>query len=200
MNRIASLCLSGAAAEWQAWAASSIDTPLSLILGGPSKELIRNRCAPKRCSGACLQTRVEAKNLLNNGDSIQKHGCLPHLDRRSRFSMTTRWLVHNGVEHDAPCRQVFGRNGGGLEQMSKGEPGLSSELKNFDSRSSGILATGAWTSRGSAAGADFPSCWLNHLLATMRTYWRIELLILGSLDCFEAGELWMCVQGNKLCI
>ena len=77
------------------------------------------------------------KSPINHGDSIQKPGCLPHLGRRSRFSVTTQWPVHNGVEHDTPCRQVFCRNGGGLEQMSKGEPGLSSELKNFDSRSSG---------------------------------------------------------------
>ena len=83
--------------------------------------------------------------------------------------------------------------------MSKGEPGLSSELKNFDWRSSGILATGAWTSRGSATGADFPSCCLNHRLSTVRTCWRIELLTSGSLDWFEAGELWMCVQGRINC-
>ena len=82
-----------------------------------------------------------------------------------------------------------------------GEPELSSELENFDSRSSGILATDVWTSRGSATGADFPSCCLNHRIATMRTCWRSELLALGSLDWFEAGELWMCVQGRiKLCI
>ena len=30
--------------------------------------------------------------------------------------------------------------------MPKGEPELSSELKNFDSRSHGILATDVWTS------------------------------------------------------
>ena len=80
-----------------------------------------------------------------------------------------------------------------------GEPGLSSESKSFYRRSSGILATGAWTSRGSATGADFPSCCLNNRIAIMRTCWRNELLALGSLDWFEAGELWMCVQGRINC-
>ena len=83
--------------------------------------------------------------------------------------------------------------------MPKGEPELSSELKNFDSRSNGVLATDVWTSRGSATGAEFPSCCWNRRIATMRTCWRSELLALGPLDCFEAGELCRCVQGRINC-
>ena len=33
----------------------------------------------------------------------------------------------------------------------------------------------------------------------MRTCWRSELLALGSLDWYEAGELRICVQGRINC-
>ena len=82
--------------------------------------------------------------------------------------------------------------------MSKEAPVPNFESMNFDSLSSGILATVGLTSHGLATGSGFPSC-LNHETATMRTRWRIKLLARGSLDCFEAGELWMCVQGRINC-
>ena len=75
---------------------------------------------------------------------------------------------------------------------------LNSESTNSDWLSSGILATVDLTSHGFATGSGFPSC-LNRGTATMRTCWRIELLARGSLDCFEAGELWICVQGRINC-
>ena len=76
--------------------------------------------------------------------------------------------------------------------MSKeAAPVPNSESTNSDWLSSGILATVGLTSHGFATGSGFPSC-LNHETATMRTCWRIDLLAMGSLDCFEAGELWIC--------
>ena len=74
-------------------------------------------------------------------------------------------------------------------------PVPNSESTNSDWLSSGILATVGLTSHSFATGSGFPSC-LNRETATMKTRWRIKLLARGSLDCFEAGELWICVQGR----